>query len=671
MPMGAVILRPGIDVEKTFSLNEAGISQSQLIRFRNELTETYGGWVNYIVGTIPSTIRELHPWMDSVGISHLGIGATSNLMVVTSGSAVDITPQTTTTNPAPRLSISSGSFAVTIADPNSGPSTFDTVFFNTPVSVGNLFLNGAYRIASVLSTGSYTITSSVAASTTIVSSGILPVFTSSAGSAIVTVVAPNNGFLAIQGLQQTFRAPTTVDGLTISGAYNINSVIDSTTFTIVANSLAATSSTATMNSSLAQFVYYVTLGPQATTTGFGAGGFGSGGFGSGLSITATTGTPITATDWSMDNWGEILLACPKNGPIYTWSPESGYFNSQVITQAPFFNGGIFISMPQQILVAWRSCQSSGTQDNLVVVWSDAADFTNWTISNATAAGDFHIPTGSIIVGGLQAPNYGVIWTDVDVWTMSYVGGTVIFNFTRVGSGCGLIAQHAAGILAGSVYWCGTNNFYFLSAQGVQAIPCSVWDFIFQNLNQDQVSKIRCAPNSSFNEISWFFPSTNATENDSYVKLNIVTGVWDYGSMPRTAWVDVSILGQPIGADPSGSIYQHETGNMQAGVSATSFRSGWWSLTEGNDLAFVDYVLPDFIWGTYSGSKNATVTMTFYTADYPGDTPRAYGPYTITSATQYISPRMRGRLCSVLVQGDGMSFWRLGRIRYRYALSGRR
>lgn len=657
-------------MERTPSANEAGLSQSQLIRTKNGLIQTYGGWTQYGVAVIPSTVRDLHPWEDISGTARLGVGATSNLVVMTSNSNQDITPQTTTTNPTPNFSISSGSAVVTVVDANSGPSVYNTVFFNTPVSIGNLLLSGAYQITAALSTGSYTITSSVAASTSITSSGILPGFNTTNGSPSVLVTQPNHTAQAVVGLQQTFRAATTVGGLTISGAYNVTSVVDSTSYIIGSPTQATATSSATMNSSLAQLVYYIAIGPQAAGSGFGAGGFGSGGFGTGSAATGTTGTPITAVDWSQDNWGDILMSCPKDGPIYIWSANSGLTTAQVIPQAPFFNGGIFISMPQQILVAWKSVQSTGTQDNLIVRWCNSADYTNWTVSNQTTAGSFHIPTGSVIMGGLQAPSYGVIWTDVDVWQMSYVGGTVIFNFTRVGSGCGLIGQHAAGVINGSVYWCGKSNFFILGQGGAEVIPCTVWDYIFQNLNSTYAYKIRCAPNSAFNEIAWFFPSGTSTENNAYVKLNLSDRTWDYGLMTRTAWCDLSIVGNPLGADTGGYIYQHEIGQNTAGAANPSFLSGWWAINDGDDLAFVDYVIPDFIWGTY-GNNTAQVNLTFYAVDYPGDTPKTYGPYTVTQATEYITPRMRGRLMRVLVQSNNASFWRLGRIRFRWAPSGRR
>lgn len=672
MPMGSVILKPGVNTERTLSLNEAGVSQSQLLRYKDGLLQTLGGWQTLYSYVIPSTTRDLHAWQDVANTEWLAAGATANLVVIASTINIDITPQTRTTNitNSSYAFLTNSSFQVTVFDPNSGPSIYDTVFFNTPVIISNLFLNGPYQITSFLSTGSYTITSSVSATTT-TSIATLLGFTSSAGSPIVTVSAPNNPFVSIVGLQQSFYAPTSVGGLTISGPYQITSIITAgSSFTITATQQASANSSATMNSSLAQLVYYVTQGPQSAGGGFGGGGFGSGGFGSGSAGTGTPGTPITATDWSLDNWGEILVACPKNGAIYLWSSDSGFQNAQVIAQAPFFNGGIFISQPQQILVAWKSTQSSGTQDNLIVRWCNAGDFTSWTVTTQTTAGSFHIPTGSVLMGGLQAPNFGVVWTDIDVWLMQYVGGDVIFNFTRVGAGCGLIGQHAANIIAGEVYWCGTTSFFKLGPNGVVPIPCSVWDFIFQNINTAQQSKVKCAPNSAFNEIAWFFPSATSTENDSYVKYNIVENSWDYGSLKRSAWIDVSVLGQPVATDLTGTIFQHEMGQAVPGASATFFRSGWFSIADGNELAFVDWVIPDFQWGLY-GNNNAQVQMTFFVIDYPGDTPRAYGPYTLTQATEYINPRFRGRLMSVQVTSSNAVFWRIGRIRFRHATSGRR
>lgn len=683
MPMASVLLRPGVNVERSLSLNEAGVSQSQLIRYKDQLIQTYGGWSQYVPSAIPSTVRALHAWQDAAADTHLGVGATANLIIVSDGANSDVTPQTATVESSAMFTTTAGSQTVQVTIPNSSgyPSAYNSVFFNTPISVAGQIISGGYKIASVLSTISFTFSITEAATTSVSSSGTLPTLASTVDSATIFVDFPDNNYQEITGLFYPFYAATELtSNQIIQGPYQVASIIDSTQFTINSNVESSASVSLTMNASLVETVYYVAIGPPATGTGYGSGGYGSGGYGGVSAGTSpVTGTAIMADDWTLDNWGQVLLACPEDGPIYAWSPDSGLQTAEVVSQAPFFNGGIFVSMPQQILVAWRSCQpdpdGSGwlSQDNLLVNWSDAEDYTNWTQDNTTAAGSFHIPTGSIIMGGLQSATQGIIWTDVDVWNMQYTNDpTVVFSFNRLGSGCGLVGKHACGVLGGNVYWCGFTNFFMLGSQGVTPINCSVWDYIFQNLNTTYKTKIVCAPNTAFNEIAWFFPSAASTgENDSYVKYNVVEQAWDYGTLARTAWIDVSVLGAPIGTDTGGTIYQHETGNTLSGVASPSFRTGWWSIADGNELSFVDWVLPDFIWGTYSGTKDAEVQMTFYTADYPGDTPRTYGPYTVTSATEYINLRARGRLMSVLITSGNPQFFRLGRIRFRFASSGRR
>lgn len=673
MPMASVTLRPGVNTERTLALNEAGVSISNLIRYKDQLIQKIGGWQLYYPLTIASTIRDIHGWQGLTGNKYLAVGATGSLNVITNGSNNDITPQTRTSDFTPNFSVSSGSAVVTVTDPGSSASLFDTVYFNTPVAVGGILLSGAYPINTVGGSSSYTVVAANVSSVAVVSSGLLPLFNTTVGTATVDVQLPNNNYQQIPGLFYNFTAPTTVGGLTIQGPYQVSSILNSTEFTITATNQAASTATQYMNGNLAEVVYYIAQGPPSAGGGYGLGGYGLGGYGMGSGTTSGGGTPITTTDWTTDNWGESLLACPVDGAIYAWSANSGYTTASVVSQAPLFNGGIFVSMPQQILVAWRSTQSTGVQDPLTVRWSDAGDYTNWAVTSQTTAGSFHIPRGSKIMGGLQAPTQGVVWTDIECWTMQYVGGDVIFNFQNVGAGCGLIGPHAAGVLNGEVYWCGTNNFFILGDKGVQVVPCPVWDFIFQNLDTANQTKIRCAPNSTFNEISWFFPVYGGTgENTAYVKYNRSEGEWDYGFMSRNAWIDVTALGNPIGTDTQ-NIFQHEMTNDAAGQPINgAFQSGYWSISEGNDLAFVDWVLPDMKFGTYSGAKTAQLQVTFYATDYPGDTPRTYGPYTYQQSTEFINTRIRGRFMAIRIESNDLgSFWRLGRVKYRWAPIGRR
>lgn len=674
MTMTSVTLRPGVNTMMTLSQNEAGVSQANLIRYQQGMIQKYGGWTQYYPVAIGSTVKDMFGWEGLTGNSYLGIGATQSLSVIVSGANTDITPQTRVSNTTPSFSVSSGSNLVTIVDPNSSASVFTTIYLNTPVDVGGVVLNGPYAVNSALGSSSYTILSSVPVSITTSSSGILPTFTTVANSARVTVTLPNNNYQAITGLYQQFIAPTSVGGLTIQGPYTIQSVIDSTSFTISSNLQASAAATATMNASLAQIEYYYTIGPPAFL-GYGLGGYGLGGYGTGTAAPAGSGTPITATDWTMTNWGETLLACPSGGPIYSWSANSGFSNASVIPNAPFFNGGIFVSQPQQILVAWGSTLLTGVRNPLVIRWSDALNYNQWAVNSQTWAGSFTLATGSVIRGGIQSAQQGIIWTDIDCYVMQNVGQPIVFGFNLVGSGCGLVGPHAMGVLNGYVYWMGPNNLFELGANGVTPLPCSVWNFIFQNIDQTNINKVVCAVNSLFNEISWFFPAINGTgENTLYAKLNVTEQEWDYGVLGRSAWIDVTVLGNPIAADLNGIIWQHEMGYNAGTVAMDStFQTGYWAISDGNDLSFVDWILPDFIWSTYSGGTTpANLTLTFYSADYPGDTPRQYGPYPFSKGTEYINTRIRGRLLSMKVEGlDLNSFWRLGRIRYRFAPDGRR
>jgi hypothetical protein len=188
------------------------------------------------------------------------------------------------------------------------------------------------------------------------------------------------------------------------------------------------------------------------------------------------------------------------------------------------------------------------------------------------------------------------------------------------------------------------------------------------------------PNTPFNEVGWLFPSNASTngENDSYVKMNITepNAPWDYGpssSLPRSAWIDQTILGPPIATIPTGIIYLQETTNDADGQPLmASFTTGYFFIAEGEDFAFVDQILPDFKWGFFGAAQTAQIQLTFNVVNFPGDTPSVFGPYVVTQATEILSVRFRGRQMSITVaSADSGSFWRIGRIRYRFAPSGRR
>ncbi len=686
MAYGSVTLRPGLNVEKTPTLNEAGYSATSLVRFRDGLVQKYGGYSRFYGTAVAGTPRDLHAWEDLNATNHLAVGTTTQLAVITSGTLTDITPQTLTSDFAPNFSTVSGSPTVTVVDANiANVTTYDSVLFNTPIAVGGLILQGIYPIVTITGTTSYTITASSNATSTANNTGAVPVFTTTSNSAVVSVALTAHGLTAGQQNAIHFQIPTTGNGVTISGGYTVTSVTDANNFSITVSASANANGSFSMNSGLAELLYYINLGPPATGSGYGLLGYGAGGYGTGASSTSQTGTPITATDWTQDNWGQILLSNPSMGGIYQFDPTGGFTNAGLVSSAPIFNGGIFVSTSLQILFAWASTQAAAIglgQDPLLIRWSNQGDYTNFTPSATNQAGSFRIPIGSTLRAGGAFQNQNLFWTDLDLWAANYAGFPLVFGFNKIGAGAGAISSHAVQQLRGGVFWMGPTNFYAYDGNGLRVIPCPVWDAVFQNLSSSStnVAKIRAMPNTPFNEVGWLFPSAASSgENDMYVKFNISEpgAPWDIGpagTLPRSAWIDQTVLGMPLAASPSGIIYQQESGNDADGQPLNwSFTTGYFYVGEGEDFAFVDEFLPDFIYGTYSGAKTASVSITLNGINFTGDTPTVYGPYTVTqSSPQWFNPRFRNRQMSITCSGNDLgSFVRLGKPRYRYAPAGRR
>src|SRR6185437_9698518 len=647
MPIVPLKLVTGVNADYTPTLLQSGISSCNLIRFKDRLPQKLGGWSKFYPFALSGIPRAIHGWADLNATNHLAVGTTTQLVVITNGVLQDITPQTLISDFAPNFSTVMSSPTVTIVDPNiSNVTTFDAIFFNTPISVGGLLLQGLFPITEITGTHSYQITAASNATSTVNNGGAVPVFTTTSGSSVVSVALTAHG----QSVGNSFDFPiaTTVGGITVNGIYTISTVPDADDFTIAGNVQASSSTSASMNGGNAELVYYISLGPAAVGSGYGLGGYGLGGYGTGVVPSSQTGTEITATDWTLDNWGQDLLANPKGGAIYYWQPNAGFQTAQLISTGPAFNNGIFVAMPEQILVAYGSTSIGQQQDPLTVRWSDSQDFTNWQVTDQTQAGSFRLPTGSLIVGGIQGPQQALLWTDIDVYAMQYLGPPFVFGFNKLSSGCGLIGPHAVAVMGGNVFWVSIGQIFVLSGNGVQQIPCSVWDVLYQNLNTQFQSRIVAAANSQFNEMAWYYPSLNSTgENDSYVKLNVLTGEWDYGTLARSAWIDQSVLGPAIGTIPTGLIYQHETSPDADGQPLVStFTTGYFVLTEGQDLAFVDWILPDMNFGTFNGTQGASIQITINVVNYPNDTPNVYGPFTMTSAITFINTRLRGRQISL-------------------------
>lgn len=684
--MSILRLRPGVNAELTATQNESGYSVSNLIRFRNGLAEKIGGWEKYYDFAVGGVPKALHAWLDLNENKYLGVGTTTLLGAIVDGQLTDLTPQQLTTNFTPDFSTTDGSPNVIIDDPDltAGATNFDSVEFLTPVSVGGIILSGVYPIDANLGTTTYRIVADTNATATVANGGEVPTFTTTSGSATVNVDLNDHG-LAVRD-QVNFPISTTVGGIAISGTYTVTTIVGADDFEIATNTLATSSTSASMNSGEARLLYNIALGPVPASSGYSVGGYSEGGYSTGATPGQETGTPITATDWTLDNWGQVLLACPEGGGIYAWAPGTGLQNAQMIGAGPAHNTGVIVATEIQIAIAFGSDQDLAIgldRDPLLVKWSNDGDYTDWEAGPTSQAGSRRLSTGSRIVGAMSAPQFNLLWTDIGVWNMNYIGFPDVFGFVPIGYGCGLIGKHAATRLGANIFWMSQSNFFMLGGGAPQVIPCAVWDTVFQDLNtannpstgRPYSDKSWAWANTPFNEVWFFFPraSTSATEPDFFVKYNTLENSWDYGPLDRTCGINQSILGMPIAGSSQSIIYQHEVGYDNDGQAINSyFETGDWQLSEGNDILFIDWILPDMKFETADGATDsASVLITFYSRYFPGDAQQTHGPFTFTSSTRYINTRIRGRLISMKIESADLgSWWRVGGVRMRGAVDGR-
>lgn len=664
---GRFALAAGVNTTLTEATVQAGYTESEFIRWRDGVPEKIGGWQLYYPFDTSAVVRNLHPWKDIAEVSRLALGSVDQLAVINSGLLTDITPLERIADVAVNFSTTNGSALVTINDAGANMTTNDVVQIQTPVSIGGLILQGVYRITTVLSADSYTITAASEATSTVTGGGDLPVFDTTNGAATVLVTLPAHGYAVADSV--SFLAPTTVGGVTIQGLYQILAVPSIDTFVIAVPTVATATVSGTMNGGDARLYYFVTEGPAPAGAGFGTSGYGEGGYGTGVAYSGGNGTPISSTDWSLDNWGSILVASPTGGAIYTWSGESNLAIATVIPEAPTACKGFFVAAPQQQIMVYGA-SVLGVQDPLLIAWCDVGDFSVWSARTTNQAGTRRLPRGSEIRGGRQTAQQILIWTDLELWSVQYIGPPDVYGFNSIAEKCGLISEYAHAEMNGVVFWMGINNFYMLAGGGVQVVPCPVYDKVFKNLNSNFVENIRVGTNSAFNEFVVYYPSAGSAsgENDSYVKWNPLQNAWDYGRMGRSAWVDQSVLGKPIGASGT-AIYQHEIGFDDDGaVIESGFTTGYLMLEEGGKKVFVERVWPDFKWNTEDGSAtDAEMQITFFVRDYPEDTPAVYGPFDVDKNTGYITPRFGGRLAAMRVRSTNTgSFWRLGNMRYVFS-----
>lgn len=435
MPSSAVKLIPGVNTDKTPSLNEAGISSSNLIRFREGMIEKRGGWTKYLAAAVGAVPRALWAWRDFSGKTWLGVGSTNALAAIQGGAALDITPRQVLStlqncfSYKGQSSISNGTTTTTqaviqVTDASHVPVAHESFFVQDLVSCGGVPLSGPYDIAAVFGSNNFNIVAPGYTGSSSSSQFSVPTYQTVAGSPTVTVSLTAHGVSA--GYQYGIVNPVTVGGLTLTGSQVVASVIDTNTFTIQASGPATATASQLANSGNVTIRYV----PRQT-------------YG-----TAKTGTAVPTADWSLGNYGKLLIACAVGGNINSWDTTGNASVAAPIQGAPQASG-IVISDAAQQIIAYGGNPNSLYDPNYVA-WSDTGNLIQWTAAIGNQAGSYRIPSGSAIIGAATvAATLILLWTDVDVWAMQYVNYPTVYGFTKLATGCGLISQFAWARMGGS------------------------------------------------------------------------------------------------------------------------------------------------------------------------------------------------------------------------------
>jgi hypothetical protein len=489
-----------------------------------------------------------------------------------------------------------------------------------------------------------------------------------------------------------FTSSTTIGGNILLGTdtYPV-SVINSNTFAI---DVATTSSVAQSSSGGGTIHYLISNGVDNAATGL---GYGAGSYNAGVSTVGgrAWNSPTSAgasdffsqiTQWSLDNWGEDVVANRRGGTIYYFdsdastSPLRAVKVSGSTNSTPTTVNSIIVSPNDRHLITLGTNQfgttasPTGTYDPLTVRWSNQEDYTNFVPSISSTSGEVILTDGTEIVGAKRSRNAVNIWTDNSLWAMSFVGPPFIFNFNQLGTNCGLIAPHAAIDYDGASIWMGHDNFYMFDGQ-VKNLDCTVRRFVFDRLNMDQKDKIFCGINSEFKEVIWLYPSTNSNECDSYVIYSPTEGYWTIGSSIFTTFADKNTFSNTITTGTVGTannLYNNEPDGVYTadGVSQSSFiESADFDIASGNDIMFLSRIIPDF------DISDGSLSFSIKTKDFPESgtaREKPNPPHVITNATTKIDMRARGRQGRVRVSCNAANTsWRWGSIRLAIQPDGRR
>ena len=368
---------------------------------------------------------------------------------------------------------------------------------------------------------------------------------------------------------------------------------------------------------------------------------------------ADTGTVTPATTWTLDNWGEYLLACSNaDGKIYEWQLNTAN-DAVALTNAPTGNKAVLVT-------AERFVFALGAGGNArKVAWSDQEDNTMWTPAITNQAGDIELETVGSIVTGKRLRGVNLIFTDVDVHTAQYQGAPFVYGFERIATGCGVISAQAVAAVESVAYWWSPSGFFTYDGF-VRPLKCDVLDYVVGNLSQTQRSKVYAVANNQFGEVWWFYPSATSTEVDSYIAYNYRENHWAIGSLARTCGTDRGVFTYPLMVSTDGYVYEHEVGVTYDGAVPYA-RTGPIEFGDGDRLMVAKQLIAD-------ENTQGSVGVQFITKFAPNGS-ETTKTYTIDSI--YTPVRFTGRQVEMKVTGDSMTDWRVGVMRLDAVPGGQR
>jgi hypothetical protein len=705
MPLTKLQFKPGINRETTSYSNEGGWFDGDKIRFRMGFPEKIGGWVKNSENAFLGTCRALHPWVALSGEKYIGVGTGLKYYISEGGAYKDITP----------LRVASS--AVTFA---GGADTLDGAISAEAQSIVMDSASGFPAGGGRILIGSEQITYGAISSATLTGCerGVNGT-TAAAHSDGVAVtcctlsVTDSDGHGALENDFVTFSGAATLGGVitanVLNQEYQVTHVVSATVFQIEARAVATISEITTTSGLNPTFVFANTsdsgngggssvgayqintgLDTSVQGTGWGAGTWGRGTWDSASDLTAGGNT---LRIWSHDNFGEDLLMNVRDEGIFYWDKTNGVTTRAVSLASLGVAADNIPTIAKQVLVSDKDrhiiafgCDPEtaiGTQDPLLIRFGSQESLTDWSAKATNTAGDLRIGSGSEIVTAVETRQQVLVFTDVSLHAMQFLGPPFTFGINTVSENITTASPLCAIAVNDNVFWMGREEFY-VYAGAVNKLPCTVKDFVFSDFNEQQIQKVTAASNSSFSEIWWFYPSASSDENDKYVVFNYEQKVWYFGTLDRTVWIDRGVDALPIAASPDHYLYVHESGfddgsTAPASAIAANIESSQIDLGDGDQFAFLSRIIPDITFRD-STANTPTATFTLGVRNFPG------GKYLETDAdvvdkiastpveqfTKEVRTRLRGRSFNLKVESTATeTTWRLGTPRVEVRPDGRR